>query len=132
MALTRTPSLAIQLIKVSSVAESQILPSFVRMLPFASFSGTPLWCSATTCQNRLNTGDPDDPELVSVIYQRKSPTSLMSLLSRTQTCLVWPAGCWIMVRYSPRSALPGSPLSGSQPQSDRFRPPACDTAATAT
>src|SRR5260221_7444323 len=132
MALTRAPSLAIHSINVSSIDASQTLPSLVRMLPFGSFFGTPLWWRAMTCQNRLNAGDPDEPAVVSVRYQTKSPTYFSSLFSRTQICLVCPLGCWIMVRYSPGSPLPGSPLSGSHPQSDRFRPPESDTGATAT
>src|ERR1700694_3793015 len=127
MALTRTPSLAIHLIKVSSMDASQTLPSVVRMLPLESFSGTPLWWRARTCQNRLKAGDPDEPGVVSVRYQTKSPLYFSNLFSRTQICLVCPLGCCTMVRYSPGSPLPGSPLRGSHPQSVMFTPPECGT-----
>src|SRR5262245_16186604 len=131
MALTRTPSLAIQLINESSMEESQTLPSLVRGRPCESFFGTPLWWRATTCQNRLKAGDPEDPAVVSVMYQTKSSTYFRSLFSRTHTCLVCPPGCWMMVRYSPGSPLPGSPLRGSHPHSESMRAPSREAGATA-
>src|SRR5712671_5988870 len=132
MELTRMPSLAIQSINDSSMEASQTLPSMVRVRPCESFFGTPLWWRATTCQNRLKAGDPEDPAVVSVRYQTKSPTYFSNLFSRTHTCLVCPPGCWMMVRYSPGSPLPGSPLRGSHLQSESVRAPSTETGATAT
>src|SRR5262245_5988500 len=118
--LTRMPSFAFHATASSPISGVQSLPPLAsqRSLPLTRrVSGTELWCSATTCQELLNTGEPDEPETVSVWYQRYGPSSeyLRSLFSRTQTCFRSPLGCWMMVRYSPMNALPGSGLSRSQP-----------------
>ena len=78
-------------------------------------SGTELWCSATTSHELLNTGEPDEPDTVSVSYQTYGSLSeyLRSLFSRTQICFRSPLGCWMIVRYSPTNALPGV---GIEPQ----------------
>jgi hypothetical protein len=69
MRLTRMPSFAIQATSDSSIELSHTWPSTVSHRPCSSVFGTPLWWSDTTCHELLNTGDPDDPEVVSVLYQ---------------------------------------------------------------
>src|SRR5262245_44928307 len=98
MLLTRMPSFAFHATASSPISGVQSLPSLAsqRSLPLTRrVSGTELWRSATTCQELLNAGEPDEPETVSVWYQRKGPSSeyLRSLFSRTQICFRSPFGC---------------------------------------
>ena len=129
---TRMPSLAIHLIDDSlSVRGSKSRPSMVWMRPFFSLA-TPLWCSATTNQSLLWTGEPEEPPSVSVEYQSTSPLILMSWFSRTQTCLRSPLGCWTIVSHSPSTTLPSVATSGRKPKSASARPASWDCGCTAT
>ena len=72
MRLTRMPSFAFHAISSSPMSAVQTLPSRVSQtsFPLTRFvSGTELWCSATTSHELLNTGEPDEPDTVSVSYQ---------------------------------------------------------------
>jgi len=70
---------------------------------------------AVAIQKSLRGTDPDDPATVSVMYHTVCSIYLSSLFSRTHTCFNSPPGCWIIVRYSPGSLLPGSPNNLNQP-----------------
>jgi len=80
----------------------------------------------------LNTGDPDEPGLVSVEYQITSSPRLRNWFSRTQICFRAPSGCWMIVSHSPSDALPVVSSNGKKPKCDSGIASSRDTGSTAT
>ena len=133
---TRMPSFATHFTRriSGSAFSSHFPPSRSSQSPAASVAGTPEWCSATTSQASLNTGEPEEPGLVSPVYcasVRRLSGRRLSVLSRNTTCLRSPSGCWTMLTGCPRRILPSAPTSGRWPKSS-IAAPSAPLAATAT